>query len=885
MTSSQPSRLNATIVDGKDVELLLHPGLHQHGTFNVTVTDGNGLQTIPPLMVIVQHVNHPPYLEHALPNVTMYEHVSKSDLILYQYFTDVDMLDQHDELAEVDRMNFSVRSLTPWLLHGQSITQNLSILPLANMHGLAALSLTATDSLGANVSAILSVTIIPVPDRPFVQRSLPELPNGTLRVPENSPDVRINVSFVFGDVDNCSLLIVQEACMFGPAGADSHVLSVNSSRPWKVNATFEGDDLVLHFAPFENSHSDDDIQINLTATDMFGLQQILPIAVIVEPIQSIPRAFLPDLHMIENQEPMLIHLTTAEELQGDYAFIDHDSYTNFYGDSVKFEVNTSEPDLLEVAMLTQARGAAVAIAQDCAFPFVFEGTSYANCTTAGTGLNGPRGYQARFSWCSLVYGLEITGDVREALDAGKIAKCKHSLKITVRPGHFGLAKVLLTAFDSFGGVGVGEFNVAVSMVNDPPLFTVPSVFEVNRASTLLSEQDTRVVKHFAIVHSLGFQESAPELPSAEDFCRVMPVRLKGDCHSLPPIVICNSSAEELANFVVATRLAVNMSMESFDEEKQYFLILSIARAAGVKRSLAMIRNITEEPMERRQVLFGLERRLTSTHLLVDIAILSGNAEEAVIIATKLTHHNVNSELQRVGMGTVKILMVSTECPANTYSLTAHECWPCPALTVSTRGSPSLDHCVADKGAYMDAYDRPVSTRLCPPGTYQDEFNQTTCKLCPSNSYQNATGASKCECISGWTGNDCSIPANANDTMYANDHTPFSARRRLMSDDSGCALRCPKMTARLGSLSFCPQNATEGQTVTFLVQHMEGDIGVFRLAPTINPEGTLIYELNQFRTGRIAFNVTLVDDGGTEYGGINQSSSAVVIDVLPLNIRP
>jgi hypothetical protein len=189
---------------------------------------------------------------------------------------------------------------------------------------------------------------------------------------------------------------------------------------------------VLHFAPFEHSHSDDDIQINLTATDTFGLQQVLPIAVIVEPIQSIPRAFLPDLHMIENQEPMFIHLTTAEELQGDYAFIDHDSYTNFFGDSVKFKVNTSEPDLLEVAMLTQARGADGALAQDCVFPFVFEGTSYANCTTAGTGLNGPRGYQARFSWCSLVDGLEFTGDVREALDAGRIAKCKHFLKLCLK---------------------------------------------------------------------------------------------------------------------------------------------------------------------------------------------------------------------------------------------------------------------------------------------------------------------------------------------------------------------------------------------------------------------------------------------------------------------
>ena len=141
---------------------------------------------------------------------------------------------------------------------------------------------------------------------------------------------------------------------------------------------------------------------------------------------------------------------------------------------------------------------------------------------------------------------------------------------------------MLTAFDSFGGVGVGEFNVAVSMVNDPPLFTVPSVFEVNRASTLGSERDTRVVKHFAIVRSLGFQQSAPELPSAEDFCRVMPVRLKGDCHSLPPLVLCNTTHDDSAGFIVAISLAVDMSMQSFDREKQYFLAMGIARTGGCR---------------------------------------------------------------------------------------------------------------------------------------------------------------------------------------------------------------------------------------------------------------------------------------------------------------
>ena len=781
VTSSQPSRLNATIIDGNDIDLVLQPGLHQHGTFNVTATDGDGLQTTPPLIVIVQHVNHPPYLEHVLPNITMHEDGSTQDLIFNRYFTDVDMIDQQDELATVDWMNFSVRSLTPWLINGQSLNQNLSMQPLANMHGLAALRLTATDSLGANVSAVLLVNITPVPDRPFVQRSLPELQNGTLRVPENSPDVRINVSFVFGDVDNCSLLIVQEACMFGPAGADSHVLTVNSSRPWKVNGTLERDDLVLHFFPFEHSHSDDEIQINLTATDAFGLERVLPIAVIVEPIQTIPQAFLPDVHMIENQEPRFIHVTTAEEAQGDFAFIDHDSYTNLYGDSVKFEAETSEPDLLEVVMLTQAQTAAGAPAVDCVFPFTFAGITYENCTTAGTGLHGPRGYQARFSWCSLD-GSELTGDVIAALQANRIAKCKHSLKISSRPGHFGRAKVVLTAFDSFGGVGVGEFNVAVSMVNDPPLFTVPSVFEVNRASTLGSERDTRVVKHFAIVRSLGFQQSAPELPSAEDFCRVMPVRLKGDCHSLPPLVLCNTTHDDSAGFIVAISLAVDMSMQSFDREKQYFLAMGIARTADVEASMVLVQNITEEQTDRRRFLLSMDRHLSSVRLQVDVAILAGHADAAALISTRLTHRNVNSELQRIGMNPVEILKISTDLQGTSV--------------------PSPEH-------------DPI------------------------------------RCIEGTVG---------------------------MS-------RCPNMTSRIGSLSFCPQNATQGQQVTFFVQHLAGDIAIFQVEPTISWDGTLMYELKQFRTGRVTFNVTLVDNGGTEYGGINQSSSSFSIDVLPLNIRP
>lgn len=80
--SSESRRLNASLElfseAGKTL-LVLQLGLHVHGSFNVTVTDQDGLQSTPPLTVIVQHVNHPPYLQYQLPNITMDEEMT-SDL-------------------------------------------------------------------------------------------------------------------------------------------------------------------------------------------------------------------------------------------------------------------------------------------------------------------------------------------------------------------------------------------------------------------------------------------------------------------------------------------------------------------------------------------------------------------------------------------------------------------------------------------------------------------------------------------------------------------------------------------------------------------------------------------------------------------------------------
>ena len=78
----------------------------------------------------------------------------------------------------------------------------------------------------------------------------------------------------------------------------------------------------------------------------------------------------------------------------------------------------------------------------------------------------------------------------------------------------------------------------------------------------------------------------------------------------------------------------------------------------------------------------------------------------------------------------------TSCAANTYSLNSTACGACPLHTQSEASSESATDCVATQGAYM----MEGMARLCPPGTYQDSINQSSCKLCEYKTYQPLTGA-------------------------------------------------------------------------------------------------------------------------------------------------
>ena len=95
-------------------------------------------------------------------------------------------------------------------------------------------------------------------------------------------------------------------------------------------------------------------------------------------------------------------------------------------------------------------------------------------------------------------------------------------------------------------------------------------------------------------------------------------------------------------------------------------------------------------------------------------------------------------------GAIKVAVgnvACTPCSAGEYSVSALACGACPALTQSPAGSASLAVCVSVQGAYAE-HGAGQAARLCPPGTFQDEANQTSCKACPDNSYQSDYGATQ-----------------------------------------------------------------------------------------------------------------------------------------------
>ena len=77
-----------------------------------------------------------------------------------------------------------------------------------------------------------------------------------------------------------------------------------------------------------------------------------------------------------------------------------------------------------------------------------------------------------------------------------------------------------------------------------------------------------------------------------------------------------------------------------------------------------------------------------------------------------------------------------------------------------------------------------------------------------------------------------------------------------------------------------------QNVSFALVHRDGVSGLLADTPTMTTNGSLYLTVSPDQYGTVEYNVTLVDDGGTERHGVNESAAQVIsVHVLPVNDAP
>eukprot|EP00961_Rhodomonas_salina_P154425 2080060-Rhodomonas_salina.1 len=511
-TSSDPLRLNSTIVNLRTSNFTLTPALHQHGVFTVEATDASGLSTSPPLTVIVQHVNHAPHLIMPFPYIVVMEDSDDVQLVLTDHIADVDTIDQQDPLAEVDSLVFNATSLAAskvdtFVENKYFMNSTINVSFLLNQHGNASVRVNATDRVGFVESWSLFAKIISVPDAPHVQEPY----NDTLTLVEDEGPYRINVSRLFGDVDNCFTLNLQEHCSYD---GDFLTLTTQSNLPDTIVAEVQNNsELVLHMVQHEHTDARYEVLVDLIATDMYNLTHNITYNISVLPVNDNPVAVLQTIYMVENQTRRRVRVGELGQPTQELQVLDVDMLTNQNGDSLKLFAESSDTSMLLASVTTETEGGNAVNGTPCSFPFNYSGQEFDRCTTLDNGI---------VSWCMT------------AVD-GVWGNCVHYVELDLIPSEFGNATVNLTAIDSFGGVGWGSFLVAVSMVNMPPLFNITQEVWIYEQNVLHPDGDNSffLFENFAFIYTFGdawkyvirtCENGQPFKSCQEDVCSRPPAR-------------------------------------------------------------------------------------------------------------------------------------------------------------------------------------------------------------------------------------------------------------------------------------------------------------------------------------------------------------------------
>ena len=195
--------------------------------------------------VSVNPVNDNPYVAAPLTDGVTDEDVNVA-VDLTGVFEDVDIATNGDALSYAVVANTNSTLFDATTTAGSMLSLDLA----ANLHGDATLTVRATDTAGAFVEDSFVLTVNSVNDSPGVIA-----PFADLNVDEDAPNVVLDLSGVFGDVDVAT-------------DGDSFVLSLggNSNAALFDVVDLTGTTLTLDLAPEQNGVAD----ITLRATDTQG---------------------------------------------------------------------------------------------------------------------------------------------------------------------------------------------------------------------------------------------------------------------------------------------------------------------------------------------------------------------------------------------------------------------------------------------------------------------------------------------------------------------------------------------------------------------------------------------------------------------------------------
>ena len=210
--------IDSATITATDLTITVIPDANGTGTVDVTATDPSGESVTANIPVSVDAVNEAPVIVGVVPTVTTDEDTNTS-VSLAGLFDDVDIATNGDSLT------LSVTGSTNAAIDSATITGNtLDIALLADANGTGDVTVTATDTGGLSVDAVISVTVNAVDDAPQLVGVPPSL------VTNEEVGVSANLLGLFDDVDiltNGDSLTLTVTAVSHPAIASAGMLGTS----------------------------------------------------------------------------------------------------------------------------------------------------------------------------------------------------------------------------------------------------------------------------------------------------------------------------------------------------------------------------------------------------------------------------------------------------------------------------------------------------------------------------------------------------------------------------------------------------------------------------------------------------------------------------------